>query len=382
LKPSDAAEPDCPQAKNDQGPPIPEIDNERPPQMSNESPHNGSVFLKKRSVRWTAFFLLLCPMAVAGWLTLYAWQPAPQQKAEYAIITIPSGSGSRQIQKILAEAKLVDDDIRFLLLAKVLGLARKLPAGEFRLSLGKKPGEVLRQLATAKPVQYAVTIPEGLRLEEVAEIFAAGSWCDRDRFLALAHDPEFIHSLGLPSVPSLEGYLYPDTYHLTHDLQDTKDLIAMQVARFFKIWSALPNNAGQQMNRHEIVTLASVVEKETADSTERPLIAGVFLNRLKTGMRLQSDPTVVYGLENFSGNLTRTDLKTEHPYNTYVIPALPAGPICNPGQKAMEAVLRPASTDFFYFVSKNNGSHQFSKDISEHNQAVQEYQRRKKSQEK
>lgn len=360
-------------------PPIPEMDIGRPPHTGNESPANGSVFLKKKALRWTAFFLLLCPIAAAGWLALYAWHSAPQQKTEYTIVTIPPGSGIRQIRKILAEAKLVDDDIRFLLLAKVLGLSRKLPAGEFRLSLGKKPGEVLRQLAMAKPVQYAVTIPEGLRLEEVAEIFAAGSWCDRDRFLALAHDPDFIHSLGLPSVPSLEGYLYPDTYHLTHDLRDTKELIAMQVARFFQIWSALPNNAGQQMSRHEVVTLASVVEKETGDSAERPIIAGVFLNRLKTGMRLQSDPTVVYGLEDFSGNLTRTDLKTEHPYNTYVVPALPAGPICNPGQKAMEAVLRPAPTDFFYFVSKNNGTHQFSKDLSEHNQAVQEYQHRKKS---
>lgn len=343
---------------------------------------NRSAFLRKRVIRRMALFLLLCLLTLSGWLALYSLQSGPGQEAKYAIVTIPPGSGLKQIARILAESGLIDEDVRFLLLAKFLGLAERLPAGEFRLPLGKRPGDVLRQLATAKPVQYAVTIPEGLRIEEVADIFAAGSWCDRERFIDLAHDPEFIKSLGLKSVHSLEGYLYPDTYLLTRKLQDTKSLITMQVNRFIEVWSALGNDPDQSMSRHELVTLASVVEKETGTSGERPMIAGVFLNRLKTGMRLQSDPTVIYGLKDFSGNLTKADLKKDHPYNTYVVPALPAGPICNPGQKAMEAVLRPAATDFFYFVSRNNGSHQFSKNLSEHNQAVQEYQRRKKSSEK
>jgi len=156
----------------------------------------------------------------------------------------------------------------------------------------------------------------------------------------------------------------------------------MQVNRFHKVWAGLGSDPDHPLSRHEVVTLASVVEKETGAAEERPIIAAVFLNRLKARMRLQSDPTVIYGLDNFSGTLTRTDLRTEHPYNTYVVPALPVGPICNPGQKAMEAVLRPAATEFYYFVSKNNGTHQFSKDLAEHNQAVQEYQRRKKAPEK
>lgn len=317
-------------------------------------------------------------MAVGGWLSLYALQSGPANEAEYAIVTIPSGSGIRKIREILARGGLIDDDIRFLLLAKALGLAGKLPAGEFRLALGKRPGDVLRQLAAAQPVEYAITIPEGLRISEIADIFAAGDWCDRERFIALAHDPEFIQSLGLTSLTSLEGYLYPDTYHLTRNIKDTRTLITMQVNRFFTKWSELAPKSGQPMSRHEIVTLASVVEKETADTSERPLIAGVFLNRLKSGMRLQSDPTVIYGLPEFSGNLTKTDLKTDHPYNTYLIPALPAGPICNPGKEAMAAVLHPTDSEFFYFVSKNNGTHQFSKDLSGHNQAVQEYQQKKR----
>jgi len=335
---------------------------------------------RKRAVRWTVFLLLLCPLLFGGWLALYALQsgPAKGTDVEYTIVVIPPGSGIRAIQNLLSQAGLIDDDVRFLLLAKALGLAKTLPAGEFRLALGQKPGDVLRQLATAKPVAYAVTIPEGLRLTEIAEIFAAGAWCDREHFIELSHDTEFIQSLGLTAVPSLEGYLYPDTYFLTRNIKDTKTLIAMQVDRFLKKWSELPQNSEQKMSRHEIITLASVVEKETADATERPIIAAVFLNRLKTGMRLQSDPTVIYGLSEFSGNLRRSDLKTEHPYNTYLIPALPAGPICNPGLQAMAAVLRPSPTDYFYFVSKNNGSHKFSKNLTEHNQAVQEYQLKKK----
>ena len=338
--------------------------------------------LQKKVLYRIALFLLLCPLTLGGWLALYSLQSGPGQKAEYAIVLIPPGSGLKQIGTILAEAGLIDEDIRFLLLAKHLGLSRKLPAGEFRLPLGKRPGDVLRQLAAAKPVRYAVTIPEGLRIEEMADIFAAGGWCDREPFIALAHDPEFIASLGITSGRSLEGYLYPDTYYLTREMQGAKVMITMQVNRFLKVWSGLGSVPEHPLSRHEIVTLASVVEKETGAPEERPMIAAVFLNRLKTGMRLQSDPTVIYGLENFSGDLTRTDLRTDHPYNTYVVPALPIGPICNPGQKAMEAVLRPEATDFFYFVSKNNGTHQFSKDLSEHNQAVQEYQRRKKAPEK
>jgi len=299
--------------------------------------------------------------------------------AEDAIVIIPPGSGLQQISTILAEAGLIHEDVRFLLLAKYLGLSTKLPAGEFSLTLGKTPGEVLRQLATANAVRYAVIIPEGLRIEEVADIFADGAWCDRKTFIALAHDPDFIESLGINAVPSLEGYLYPDTYFLTREQMGAKFLITLQVQRFNKVWSGLAVDPEFPLSRHEIVTLASIIEKETGAAEERPVIAAVFINRLKTGMRLQSDPTVIYGLANFSGNLTRTNLKTEHPYNTYVIPALPVGPICNPGQQAIEAVLRPAASDFVYFVSRNDGTHKFSRNLTEHNQAVQQYQHRQKA---
>lgn len=346
-----------------------------PPSTTDAGQSPGEPDLhKKNAARRAALLCLLLPALLAGWIALYALQAGPHLEKEYAIVTIPPKSGIRAIRHILADAGLIQDDIRFLLLAKILGLAGKLPAGEFRLPLEKTPGDLLRFLVKAKPVQHSITIPEGLRLEEIADIFAAGAWCDREDFIALTHDPKFIQSLGLESVTCLEGYLYPDTYLLTRDLHDTQGLIAMQVKRFFKIWSDLPQKTDTPLNQNEIVTLASIVEKETGKASERPLIAGVFLNRLKHGMRLQSDPTVIYGLKNFSGDLTRGDLKAEHPWNTYVIPALPAGPICNPGREALEAVLQPTPTSFYYFVSKNNGSHHFSTNLEEHNQAVHEYQ--------
>jgi len=351
-----------------------------PPQLPLAPPPPGDLsrrFSWKRAGRWTALFLLLIPAGISGWIALYAFQTGPGQAGEFVLVTIPAGSGIRKIGQILAEADCIDEDIRFSLLAWYLGLARKIPAGEFRLSQGKRPGDILRQLVSARPVAYRVTIPEGLRIEEIATIFAAGGWCDREEFIALAHDSTFIQSLNLPgpsSATSLEGYLYPDTYSLTKEMKSASSLIAMQVERFLTVWTGLSAATPPRMSRHEIVTLASVVEKETGQASERPLIAGVFFNRLQTGMRLQSDPTVIYGLKNFSGDLTRNDLKTEHPYNTYVISALPAGPICNPGQQALAAVLHPEPSDFLYFVAKNNGSHHFSKNLSEHNQAVRTYQ--------
>jgi UPF0755 protein len=155
---------------------------------------------------------------------------------------------------------------------------------------------------------------------------------------------------------------------------DARGIIKTMVQRFQKVWAELNMGAAGKIEKHQAVILASVVEKETADPAERPMIASVFFNRLKRGMRLQSDPTVVYGLQSFSGSLTRDDLQRYTPYNTYMTPALPAGPICNPGREALKAVLHPAQDSSLYFVSRNDGTHQFSKTLAEHNLAVQRYQ--------
>ncbi|MBU1232649.1 MAG: endolytic transglycosylase MltG [Proteobacteria bacterium] len=320
-------------------------------------------------------FLLLTSLCLTVWLVRYAGQKAGGDITETVTVVIPAGSTIRQISRILSEGSLVPDDIRFLIVARYLGLSAKLQAGEFALHRGQTPGDLLRELASARPIQHVVTIPEGLTIVDIAAIFASGGWCDRDEFIRLAKDPDFLKSLGLESRATLEGYLYPDTYHLTRNGHSAADLLRMQVRRFFSVWQDLQTEGSSPLSPYEVLILASMVEKETGQASERPLIAGVFHNRLKKGMRLQSDPTVIYGLENFSGNLTRKDLKTPSPYNTYTLDRLPAGPICNPGQEALFAVLHPAESKFLYFVSKNDGSHHFSKSLREHNRAVNKYQR-------
>ena len=323
-----------------------------------------------------------CSVAFAGWLLSYAGGMGPAVPEESAVVMIPHGSSLAQIGHILAKAGLIHEDIRFPLYAKLTGYSRKFEAGEFRLATGRFPLEVMRQLSEAKQVQHPVTIPEGLRAEDIARIYAEGGWCDYATFLQLVHDPDFIHSLGVGPVASLEGYLFPDTYYLTRLSSDARGIIRTMVQHFQKVWAELSLGASGKIGRNEAVILASVVEKETADPAERPMIASVFFNRLRLGMRLQSDPTVVYGLKNFSGSLTREDLQRYTPYNTYMIPALPAGPICNPGRAALKAVLHPAQDSSLYFVSRNDGTHQFSKTLDEHNRAVQRYQKDRSVQEK
>lgn len=323
-------------------------------------------------------FLVVPPVIVGELVALYALFPGPAQDQEKVAVNIPKGKSTREIGSILAEAGVIDDDIRFLLLAKISGYAGRLQAGEFLFETGKRPLTVLRTLATARSIQYSITIPEGLSSAEIAKIFAEGDWCPPDNFAGLVADHEFMAGLGMQGVDSLEGYLYPDTYMLTRDMRgEAGKIIGLMVGRFNKVWSEMTENLGDKPDRQKTVILASIVEKETATASERPLIAGVFHNRLQLGMKLQSDPTVTFGLANHEGPLTKADLQTPTPYNTYFIPALPAGPICNPGRDSMMAVLYPSDTKDLYFVSKNDGTHYFSGDLAEHNSAVQKYQKKK-----
>lgn len=307
----------------------------------------------------------------------YAHSQGPAGESEQVIVEIPKGTSVKGISRILGDAGIIDDDIRFMLLARFQGVATKLRAGEFQLPTGKKPLEILELLITAKPYHYAITIPEGLRGEEIGAIFAGEGWCDYYVFLELMEDQEFIAELGFEGISSLEGYLYPDTYFLTSDMRGAKNLIVLQVNRFKEVWQEIVRDMeGELPNQRETVILASIVEKETGDAAERALIASVFHNRLKKGMKLQSDPTVVYGSGDFKGPITKTHLKTPTPYNTYIIPALPAGPIASPGRAALAATLHPVEAEYIYFVSKNDGTHHFSKSLREHINAVNKYQRK------
>jgi len=327
-----------------------------------------------RTYLFRAAVILLCIAAGAGaWFGLYLAGPVPVEQAEVTVV-IPRGASVRRIKEILARQGVIRDDFRFLILARLVKEGRRLRAGEFRVPQGLTPLQVLRFLDSARPVQYRVTVPEGWTMVQVAEIFAREHWVDPEKFLQLCRDGEFIRKLGI-SADSLEGYLFPETYTLVRGEVDEKFLLTTMVHRFFTVWEGLPKPEDMVLSRHQLVTLASIVEKETSAPGERPVIAGVFYNRLRKNMRLQSDPTTIYGLEHFNGNLTRADLEQETPYNTYVITGLPPGPICNPGRAALEAVLQPEEVPYYYFVSKNDGSHYFSKNLQEHNRAVYRYQK-------
>jgi UPF0755 protein len=309
----------------------------------------------------------------ALWYHAYLNTPAPGNGE--VIVNIPRGNGVYEIGARLAAKGLLRDDIRYLILVYCTRLKGKLKAGEYSIPLGLTPQEVLQFLAQGNTLRHHLTIPEGLNVVQIAELFAQDGWIQRERFLGLVHDRSFMHSLGIDAT-SLEGYLFPETYTLVRYETNEVSLIRMMVARFQQVWQEVAPPASRAMSRHQFLTLASIVEKETGNATERPLIARVFLNRLTHKMRLQSDPTVIYGIRDLADNLTRADLKRETPYNTYVIPALPPGPICNPGRAALEAVAHPAVSEALYFVSKNDGTHIFSTNLADHNQAVQTFQRK------
>jgi len=335
----------------------------------------------------TAFFFrwgilaIIAGITVLLWIRLYAVTPGPLQEENGVIVYIPPDTGFKKIETILISHGVIEPDPRFPVIARFMGVSNKLKAGEYRFKAGQTPYQVLRALESGSTLQRPLTIPEGENIYQIADIITAQGCGSRERFLALVQDPEFVKGFGLKA-DSLEGYLFPDTYKCSRG-QDEKNIIKMMVSRFKEVFDELDDGpraeAARSLSAREIVTLASIVEKETAVAEERPLIARVFLNRLKRGMRLQSDPTVIYGLADFDGNLTRRDLKQPSPYNTYVIKGLPPGPIGNPGREAIEAVLHPADGAYLYFVSKNDGTHQFSKTLREHNRAVVKYQKRRNS---
>jgi UPF0755 protein len=234
---------------------------------------------------------------------------------------------------------------------------------------------ILEYLRKGILVTHPVTIPEGTGLREVASLLSALELVDKGAFVSYCFDAKTAESYDLEA-PGLEGFLYPDTYRFSKGLA-VRAVVDVMVKRFFeKIEPLRDRIEGTGMSLEQVVTLASIIEKETGSAPERPLIASVFLNRINKGMPLQSDPTAVYDIVDFEGPITRKELGRRSAYNTYRVGGLPPGPICNPGLDSVLAVLEPARTDFLYFVSRNDGTHHFSKSLKEHNAAVQKYQRR------
>jgi conserved hypothetical protein, YceG family len=289
-------------------------------------------------------------------------------------VRVEPGDSFATVTRKLREQQVISNGLFFSLWARFNGSEKKVHQGLYRFESSVAPWEVLDRLVTGKGIFFIVTIPEGLTIKEIADLLDKMQIADREKFLAAANDPNVLGPLGLAD-RGLEGYLFPSTYHFIPATPE-RDIINTMAEQFRKSSQPLLAKAesSAQLTPHELLTLASIVEKETGVEAERALIAAVFYNRLKRQMPLQSDPTVIYGLKNFNGNLTKKDLRDDNPYNTYRISALPPGPICNPSLSSIKAVLNPPDVPYLYFVSKNDGSHLFSETIEEHNQAVKTYQ--------
>jgi UPF0755 protein len=321
-----------------------------------------------------ALFALLATGAVLAAAVAHALFFAPAGSAPGPVdVQIAAGSDLRQIARALAGAGAVDSPRMFVLAARIAGLERRLRPGDYRLDPAQSLPSLVRTLIEGKGRSATVTIPEGWRLEQIAARLEAAGVCGRVAFLARARDPALLSALAIPG-PSAEGFLFPETYSFALP-SEPAEVIRTMHRQFARVWGEMTLGApASTLTQLQAVTLASIVERETAAPAERPLVAAVFVNRLRLGMPLQADPTVIYGIAGFDGNLRRRDLAAANPYNTYMVRGLPPGPIAAPGRASLAAVLRPAAVDYLYFVARNDGTHQFSRTLAEHNRAVQRFQ--------
>ncbi len=290
-----------------------------------------------------------------------------------ALVSIAPGEPFRSVAARLQAAGVVRHAWVLRGWARWKGLDRLVRSGDYRFAEPLSPRDVLAILRSPTAALHRVTIPEGSTVSQVVSLFANAGFGGPDQFLCLAHDPDFLLGLDMPAT-GIEGYLFPDTYAFAWSAAPNAILRTL-VAGFRERAGGLEaRQRAAGLSEHEMVTLASLIEKETGTAAERPLVSAVFHNRLRLGMPLQSDPTVVYG-RNVHGTPTAADLAIESPYNTYLHPGLPPGPICNPGLAALEAALSPADVSYLYFVSRNDGTHVFSHTLEEHNRAVAQFQR-------
>lgn len=293
--------------------------------------------------------------------------------------TVRSGDTFGRINQKLFEQGLISDKRLFHYYAKYKNVLTKFRAGNFTIPTGSNMTQVLDTLVYGQPNLTSITIPEGKNMYEIAKLFEAAGITSEKDFLEAVQHPNLISQLAIQAT-SLEGYLFPETYRFAPETP-AKSIVKSMIDLFNEKTKSIDFDH-PFLNKHQVIILASVVEKETGAKFERPTIAGVFTNRLKKRMRLQSDPTTVYGIwSRYKGNIKKSDLLEMTPYNTYKIPALPQGPISNPSLEAIEAVLNPAQHDYLYFVSKNDGTHVFSKTYKEHDQAVQDFQKNAKARE-
>jgi UPF0755 protein len=329
--------------------------------------------------RWFTLLVILGIVAAGGlwWVRTRLTTPYRGFEAPEVFFDVPSGAGVGEIARQLADAGIVPDELTFRVAARVSGHDRRLQAGEYRFADPISPLEVVNRLARGDVFTRPLTFPEGLTIREMAAVFERAGLGSASEFERAGADGSLVGQLD-PGAPDLEGYLFPDTYALSRRPGAAGTVRAM-VERFRQSFDAdlRAEAARLEMSLREVVTLASLIEKETAAPDERPIVSAVYHNRLARRMPLQCDPTVIYALMRagrWRGNLTRADLQMNSPYNTYRFPGLPPGPIASPGLASLQAAVRPADVPYLYFVSRNDGTHVFATTLAEHNRNVQEWQ--------
>lgn len=332
------------------------------------------------------FCVVVAATAVAGFFVYQlVMTPAGNGQAEI-IFDVEPGHTLNRISANLEEQQLIRSARLFQYYAKFRGVGSQLKVGEYALTQSMTPDQIIAVLMSGRSVARKITFAEGLNVFDLAQIFEKNELATAEEFMKLVHDKQFIKSLLGEELTSLEGYLYPETYQITK-FDGARGLLTQMVRRFVQVWNTeiepVAKNSG--WTRNQIVIFASIVEKETGAAFERPLVSSVFHNRIQKKMRLQTDPTVLYGkamkLGKMPNNITRSDLVTPTAYNTYTIPGLPPTAIANPGKDALLATLRPAKTSYIFFVSRNDGTHVFSETLQQHNQAVRDFQLNPKARE-
>jgi len=333
----------------------------------------GKGFLK------TVFLVSLVIVIAISIKFYYFLNTSVSDSQKEIIFEIPPGYGLNAISKRLETMNLVKDADLLRLYVYFSGGVKLFKVGEYALKPSHTPIEIYSILISGRSILYNLTIPEGYNIYQIASVMREKGLGNPGEFLKLVKDPAVISEFNLRG-RSLEGYLFPSTYKFARSVP-TMTIIKTMVDKFNQIYDESFRKRAREMGftDKQIITLASIVEKETGNPSERATISSVFHNRLKKRMRLESDPTVIYGIENFNGNLTRTDLQKMTPYNTYRIFGLPEGPIANPRQAAIRAVLWPENTKYLFFVSKNDGTHIFTKNFRDHTRAVNKYQKIRKN---
>lgn len=346
-------------------------------QAANSQPQNTTERALFKVVRFLLPLLVLCSVAFST-MVMIAMQPASKGNDVWAdhLVHISPGMYARDVAELLASEGIVRDQYLFTLMLRLTRTDSQLQAGYYLLNPTMDAIEVIEQIRKGRSVTTQVTIPEGFELRQIASLLASHDLVDQERFLTLAQDASLVYGETLPlqlPIATLEGYLFPDTYRFVKG-QSEEEIIRQMVARFLQV---VPGAVEEQLadndfTLHELVTLASIVEREIMVDRERAKVAAVYLNRLAINMPLQADPTVRYVMTEDRSRVLYRDLEIESPYNTYRNRGLPPGPIASPGLASILAVLNPAEVDYLFFVSRRDGTHVFTRTFNEHVRARRE----------